>query len=656
MQQLNVEEALRSAVAHHQAGHLQQAEQIYRQILVQDQNCPPALHLLGVIALQVGKYDMAAQLISRAIQLGLAGEAHNNLGEALRLMGRYKDAAAAFQAAIQQNPSNAEAHSNLGLVLNTVGKYAEAKPILEKAVALKPDLANAHANYGIALDNTDNLDDAIEQWEIALRLDPNHAIAMNNLGVGLQRRKRTERAVATLKKLVEKYPNFAEGHANYGSVLAEAGKYEEGIAEGKKAVEMEPHRPEAHNTLGVIYMRAKRFEEALVATKRAVELNPKYVQALGNTGGIYQELGNYEEAIKWFERAAEISPGHVDTANALYGSYYKIRKPEKALAITDRTLQHNPNHAELHGNRSLALLAVGRYAEGFEEYEWRWRCGSFTSPPRDFDRPMWDGADPAGRTILIHAEQGFGDIIQFARYIPMLIATGAKVMVEVPVSAKSLIESISGIGRVLPKGLKLPDFDMHVPLLSLPRAFKTTLETIPANIPYLRADESRFEKWRPILDAQKARLKIGLVWGGNLKPDPKRSVPIEQLAPFAEIKDAAWFSLQTGDPRNELKNAPAGLNLIDLGKDLKDFSDTAAIMSMLDLVVTIDTASAHLGGAVGAKTWTMLHYAPDWRWEMDGETSRWYPTMRLFRQTVSNDWGPVVDRIRDEIVKICEVM
>ncbi len=649
MQPLNIEESLRTAVAHHQGGRLQEAEQIYRQILSQDQNCAPALHLLGVIALQVGKFDMSAQLIARAIQLGLGGEAHNNLGEALRLMGRHNEAAAAYQIAIQQNPNNAEALSNLGLVLNTVGKYSEALPILEKAVALKPDLANARANYGIALDNADRLDDAIEQWEIAVRLDPNHAIALNNLGVGLQRRKRFERSVATLRKLVEKYPNFAEGRANFGAALAEAGKYEEGIAEGTKAVELGPDRCEAHNTLGVIYMRARRFEEALVETKRAVEINPRYLQALGNTGGIYQELGRYEEAIEWFERAAAIMPGHVDTANALYGSYYKIRKPEMSLAITDRALKHNPNNPELHGNRSLALLAVGNYAEGFEEYEWRWRCGSFTSPPRDFDRPMWDGADPAGRTILIHAEQGFGDIIQFARFIPMLIATGAKVMVEVPVAAKSLIESIPGVIRVIPKGLKLPDFDMHVPLLSLPRAFKTTLETIPANIPYLRADESRFEKWRPILEAQKARLKIGLVWGGNLKPDPKRSVSIDQLAPFAEIKDVAWFSLQTGDPRNELKNAPAGLNLIDLGKDLKDFSDTAAIMSMLDLVVTIDTASAHLGGAVGAKTWTMLHYAPDWRWGMDGETSPWYPTMRLFRQSMPNDWTDVIAKIADEI-------
>jgi tetratricopeptide (TPR) repeat protein len=649
MQQLNVEEALRSAVAHHQAGQLQQAEQIYRQILAQDQNCAHAWHLLGVVALQVGKFDAAVQMISRAIQLGMIGEAQNNLGEAFRLMGRFKDAAAAFQIAIQQHPNNAEALSNLGLVLNTVGKYSEAKPLLEKAVALKPELANARANYGIALDNTDHLDDAIEQWEIALRLDPNHAVALNNLGVGLQRRKRFERSIATLKKLVEKYPNFAEGHANLGAALAEAGKYEEGIAEGKKAVELEPNRAEAHNSLGVIYMRAKRYEEALVETKRAAEIHPKYVQALGNTGGIYQEMGHYDDAIEWFERAAAISPAHTDTANALYGSYYKIRKPEMSLAITERALQHNPNNAELHGNRSLALLALGRYTEGFEEYEWRWRCGSFTSPPRDFDRPMWEGPDPAGRTILIHAEQGFGDIIQFARYIPMLIALGAKVMVEVPVSVKSLIESIPGVTRVIPKGLKLPDFDMHVPLLSLPRAFKTTLETVPASVPYLRSDESRLEKWRPILQAEKARLKIGLVWGGNLKPDPKRSIPIEQLAPFADIKDAAWFSLQTGDPRNELKDAPAEMNLIDLGKDLKDFSDTAAIMSILDLVVTIDTASAHLGGAVGAKTWTMLHYAPDWRWGMDGETSPWYPTMRLFRQSAPDDWGPVVEKISREL-------
>ncbi len=452
---------------------------------------------------------------------------------------------------------------------------------------------------------------------------------------------------------MEKHPTFAEGHANLGSALAAAGKHDEGIAEALKAIELDPNRPEAHNTLGVVYMRAGKMDEAIAATKRAVEMNPRFHKAVGNVGGIYQKHERHADAIEWFERASAILPADIETANALYGAYYKTRRIDKSLEVTERALKHNPNHAELHGNRSLALLALGRYIEGFEEYEWRWRCTTFTSPPRDFDRPMWESTDPTGRTILVHSEQGYGDIIQFARYIPMLIAKGAKVIVEVPVAARSLVESIPGVSRVVPKGLKLPDFDLHIPLLSLPRAFKTTVETIPGNVPYFRVDQPRVERWRPLIHRDTPGLKVGIVWGGNTKPDPKRSVALKQLAPLADVRNVTWFSLQTAEPREELKDAPLGLNLIDIGKDLKDFSDTAAVMSLLDLVITIDTASAHLAGAMAAKTWTMIPYAADWRWQMEGESSPWYPTMRLFRQPTLNDWGPTIERLREELLKLC---
>jgi tetratricopeptide (TPR) repeat protein len=650
MKQSNLEELFRTAVTHHQAGQLQQAEQIYRQILTADQRHGPTWHLLGVLAHQAGRSDVAVQMITNAIQLGLGGDAYNNLGEALRTLGRHTEAASAYQTAIQQQPNNAEAMSNLGLIYNTVGKYSDAIPLLEKAVAIKPNLPNAHYNYGIALDNTGKLDDAIEQWEITLRLQPDHALAMNNVGVGLQRRDRLERAIATLRRLVEKYPTFAEGHANLGSALAQAGKYEEAITEAKKAIELEPRRPEALNTLGVVYMRAGRLDDAIAATLKAVEMNPRFHKAIGNIGGIYQKMERHDLAIEWFERASKVLPADVETANALYGAYYKIRQPEKSLEATENALKHNPNHPELHGNRSLALLALGNYIEGFEEYEWRWRCNTFTSPPRDFDRPMWENSDLNGRTLLVHAEQGYGDIIQFARYLPMVAEMGAKLIVEVPVAVRSLIETIPGVARVVPKGLKLPDFDLHIPLLSLPRAFKTTLQTIPNQVPYFRVDESRLEKWRPVIANNAKGKKIGLVWGGNLKPDPKRSVRLKELAPLADVPDIAWFSLQTGDPRDELKESPPGMNIVDIGKDLKEFADTAALMSLLDMVITIDTASAHLAGAMAVKTWTIIPHAADWRWQMEGEQSPWYPTMRLFRQSVANDWGPTIARIRDELL------
>ena len=398
--------------------------------------------------------------------------------------------------------------------------------------------------------------------------------------------------MATLRKLTDLHPNYAEGHANLGAALAAAGKHDKALVEAKKAVEMEPNRPEAHNTLGVVHTKAGRYEEALAATKRAVELNPRFHKAVGNVGGIYQKMERQAEAAEWFERTAAILPGDVETANALYGAYYKCGHVDRSLASTERAIQYNPHSPELHGNRSLALLALGRYIEGFEEYEWRWRLREFyvaTAQFRSADvgkhrprRPNNPGSLRAGvwRHHSIHALR------------PDARCIGGEDHRRSPGRRFALVESMPGVSRIVPKGLKLPDFDMHIPLLSLPRAFKTTVETIPADVPYFNIDPAHMEKWRQIVRPEEPGLHVGIVWGGNLKPDPKRSVPLKLLESLLATQGVRWFGLQTGDPRKEMDELPREIQIIDLGKDLKDFADTAAIVTQLDLVVTIDTAMA----------------------------------------------------------------
>jgi hypothetical protein len=264
---------------------------------------------------------------------------------------------------------------------------------------------------------------------------------------------------------------------------------------------------------------------------------------------------------------------------------------------------------------------------------------------------MWDGSDPAGRTIFVHTEQGFGDTIQFVRYVTMLIARGAKVILECTLPLRSLMSSVKGVSKVVVAGVRPPDFDLHIPLLSLPKIFKTTLETVPNEVPYLFVDDERMAKFKQLTRDPGAKLRVGITWAGNIKPDPARTCPLENFAPLASIQGVTFFSLQKGEPEADADRPPPGLKLIKLSDELKDFADTAAAMLNLDLILTIDTAGAHLAGALGRPTWTILPWACDWRWLTDREDSPWYPTMRLFRQPTRGDWASVIAQVADELGK-----
>lgn len=649
-------DALREALEYHHAGHLQQAEQIYRSILASDPNSAEAWQCLGVLAHQTGHYGEAVKMFERAIQLGLrTPESYNNLGEALRCLEKNQEAANAYQTAIQLNPNYAEALSNLGLLYNSQDRHRDALPLLEKAIMLRPNLANGHLNYGMALANTGKIERAIKHWEIARRLKPGHLLILKNLGMGLQHVERFEESVEVLKELIEKYPDLGAAYSYYGYALASIGKFEEGIAAAKKAVEIVPReQPDLYNILAMTYFRADQLDDALMAAKKAVRLDPGYYNAIVNVGRFYAKLESFHEASVWFERANEIDPTDMNVGQALFSSYHMLKQHDRALTIVEKTLQHHPDHPDLHFNRSTALLALGRYIEGFKEYEWREEHKSFNKLLKNLNRTTWDGSDPTGQSILICSEQGFGDIIQFARYISLVVATGAKVMVDVPWEVRPLIETIPGILRVVPMETELSEFNHHVLLLSLPRIFKTTLETIPAKVPYLHADALHIEKWKPVIDAHARGLKVGIVWGGNAVPDHRRSTTLKAMLPLADVPNISWYSLQVGQHREQLKDAAPQMDILDLGKDFKDFADTAAVLSQLDLVITIDTSAAHLAGAMALNAWIMLPYSADWRWMTEGDTTPWYPTLRLFRQEKADEWRPVIEEIRNELLKRME--
>lgn len=609
-------EQIQQAIEHIRGRDLPAAEQKLMAVLRAHPNHPDALHYLGVVALQVGQTHKAIELISASLSRARNFAAFTNLGHALRSAGQLDQAIACYDQAIGLEPRQPDAYMPLALLLLQQGKKEIALRVLQKLVQVRSNDTQAHLMLGTLYSELEYL----------------------------------EKSVSAFRAHIAIQPDSAEAHGRLSMSLSKLKRHEEAVAEARRAVELAPQLPDAWNNLGWCLDRAGKTGEALEAYRKAVSLNPNYVLALGNLGALLERQDHLDEAIELFEQARRADPKHVEALNTLAGLYSKTGRYEEALAASEQALAANPRDASAHGHRALALLSFGKYEEGFKEYEWRWECKDFTTPARDFPQPRWTGAtDPAGRTILVHCEQGYGDNIQFARFLPLLSDRGATVLVECPVALCGLMEGLRGVSRVIATGVRPPSFELQAPLLSLPHAFGTTLDNIPRDVPYFAVQSSRGEKWRQRLAPQLGQFNVGLVWRGNTKPNPRRSIPLAELAPLARVQGVTFVSLQFGAQGIEADAPPAGMRLVDLRNELKDFLDSAAVISQLDLVITIDTAAAHLAGALGVPTWTMLIFSADWRWLHHREDSPWYPTMRLFRQSRLDRWDDVVARVADEL-------
>jgi tetratricopeptide (TPR) repeat protein len=611
----SLQQLFNGALAHHQAGRLAQAEPIYRQILAANPNQPDTLHLLGLLYHQAGHSAQGLDLLLRSVQLAATFSSLNNLGEVLRALGRPTDAVQCYGRAIQMNSGFADAYANLGTTLLDFGKLDEAEKNLSRACQLAPQRADFHLRLNIARQKQGDPHGAVLAGRRAVELAPQQAEAWSSLAVSL----------ASVKKDAE------------------------ALDAANQALSLAPDRAEAWVNLGFVHERASRHADAETAYRKAIELNPNYSVSYRNLAAMYDGQNRIDESIPPLERALELQPRDLEGWNNLSTLRRRAMDVPGAVQAAETALRMQPGHPASHGNLGLALLTLGDYERGFAEYEWRWRCDNFTTASRDFGKPMWDGSDPAGRTIFVHTEQGFGDTIQFVRYVPMLAARGARIILECTLPLRNLMPGVKSVSKVVVAGVRPPDFDLHIPLLSLPKIFKTTLSTVPAAVPYLFVDDDRLAKFKQLTSDPDAKLRVGLTWAGNVKPDPSRTCPLELLAPLASVAGVTYFSLQKGDNARDADNPPPGIKLVNLTDDLKDFADTAAAMLNLDLILTIDTAAAHLAGALGRPTWTMLPWACDWRWLTGREDSPWYPTMRLFRQPTRGDWQSVIARVAEEL-------
>jgi hypothetical protein len=388
-----------------------------------------------------------------------------------------------------------------------------------------------------------------------------------------------------------------------------------------------------------------RFEDAVASYERALAIRPDFAQALYSRGNALMALNRHDEAIASFERALAARPGYAEALNNRGAALQALNRHQEAIASYEQLLAIKPDDAGVHFNASLARLTLGDLLAGWKEYEWRWKSKHFTSRQRDFTQPLWLGRESlAGKTILLHAEQGFGDTLQFVRYAPAVARQGARVLLEVPGALRRLFEGFQGVERVIAKGESLPKFDCHCPLMSLPLAFGTTLQNIPCEVPYLSAPARRVEQWRQQLGTG-TKPRVGIVWSGRLthKNDHNRSIPLSALLPLAGA-GVELVSLQKEVRGDDLATLAQFGEIRHFGEELQDFADTAALISLLDIVVSVDTAPAHLAGALGKPVWILLPYRPDWRWLLDREDSPWYPTARLFRQPAIGDWESVIER------------
>ena len=609
------------ALAFHREGNLNKAMGLYERILKARPNHLGALHLAALVFIDQKRPDLAEQHLRKAVLIaGDLAPIRVAYGVALFDLGRFDDALANYEKAIIIDPVCADALYNRGNILRDFGRVAEAVADYERVIAIQSEHAEAYSNLGDLLQTLRRFEDALLIYAGTISIKPDYAPTYSNLGLALHNLRRFDEALASFSQAIAINIGFSAAYFNRANTLKEAGRVEEAIADYARAICIEPGSGEAYSNWGDVLQALGLWREALALYDKAIILKAGYVEACSNRGVCLRELGLFKQA----------------------------------LASFDKAISFQPDYAEAHWNKALTLLLMGRFEEGWRLYEWRKKAQDPVGN-RVFNRPGWLGLDDIkNKTLLVHGEQGFGDVIQFARYLRCLNEMGAKILF-------APYRELFGLMRELDANFELVDiedasleFDYHIPLMSLPLAFKTGLSNIPAQAAYLHANNMRVAEWKKKIGPD--GFKIGVCWQGGTGPvDAGRSFSLRHFCELSQIPGLRLISLQKGPGEAQLLDLPKGMIVETLGANFDEgpdaFVDTAAVMMCCDLIITSDTSVAHLAGALGVKTWVALKHVPDWRWLREREDSPWYPTMRLFRQTSQGDWEGVFVKIKAALVE-----
>ena len=567
---------------------------------------------------------------------------HCTLGEMLAGRGRTGDAVLCYREALRLDPECLAALVNLGNALQIQGRYAEACAVYGRAIERHPACPEAYNNLGNALRALGNSEEALACYREALRLRPESADTAVNVAGALLGLKRPAEAEPWARRALEWRPESAAAHSALSVSLKGQRRFAEAEDAAREALACGHGAAHLHSNLGTVLLCRKQFEQAEAALARALELRPDDAETRTALATALAGQDRLEEAAAQCE---SVIRSHRDFGGA-WTELGLIREGQgryrEALAALDEAVRIEPSHARARFARSLALLRAGRLAEGFAEYEWRWEV--LARKPRSFGRPGWDGGPLEGKTILLSAEQGLGDAIQFVRYVPLVAGRGGRVIVEVKPCLAPLLAGVEGVTEVITPEMPLPPIDEHAPLLSLPRILGTTAETIPVKSPYLHADARVAARLRAQLGPVRG-LRIGIAWSGNREHpgDRQRSAGLDRLGRLGGAEGVEWYSLHIGEKARE-ETRRAGWVRTILSED-GGLEELAGLMCCLDLVVSVDSMPAHLAGALGRPVWTLLGAGADWRWQAEREDSPWYPTMRLFRQSRRGDWEEVAERV-----------
>jgi len=611
---------LHAAITHHKKRQFAEADILYKKIRRADPNNAVAIQLSGVLAYQVKQFDLSLNFLNRAISL---------------------------------KPDYADALNNRGVVLRELKRFDEAMADYNKAIALKPNYTDAIHNRGNLLQECGRLDEALRDYNKAISLKPDYIEAFGNRGNALQKLGRLDEAMADYNNAICLKPDYVDAHYNRGNLLKDSARLDEALQDYNKAISLRPNHPEALNNRANTLRDLKRFDEALEDYNKLKLLRPDHPEAFNNRGAAFRDLKRFDEAIQEYQMAISLKPDYAEAFNNIGSAMQDLGRFDEAMENFDKAITLKPDLAEAHLNKSLQLLKQGEFTSGWEGHEWRWKSSSCTTPVREFSQPLWLGEeDLYGKTILLHWEQGFGDTIQFSRYAKEVSRLGCKTILEVQKPLFELMKTIEGVDELIASGTDLPPFDFYCPLMSLPLAMGTTLDTIPLGEPYLNSVDDKLAKWSSRL-GPKSNLRVGMVWSGNAKHknDHNRSIALEQML-SAIPEGYELVSLQKEVRETDLTVLEKTKQVRHFGAELDDFSDTAALCDLMDVIISVDTSVAHLAGALGKPLKLLLPDNSDFRWLLDRSDSPWYPSMRLFAQGIDKLWEPVLEKINDDLKRV----
>ncbi len=618
---------MQTAIAFHQSGRVDEAEKAYQKVLRRNAIHPDGLRLLGALYLQTGQIKHAAEILGKAAHIvPNDAETQTNLGLSLWRLDLLDEAEARFRHALASRADYYPALSNLAQLCVTSGRADKAAPLYEKMLRLRLSDAAAHFNYGNCLLALQQIAEAIAHYEAAIKIKPDFYEAMINLGIAYSMIGKTNRS---------------------GEALRKARHWLE------EALKTDPDSPTAMNNLGIVLRQMGETEKAAQWFGAALQKRPEYTEAMINLATSLRDLGRLDEALECLRAALSLKSDNADAHTNLGVFLQEKGRHEEALSAFTQALRLKPCSVDAAWNKALSLLALGRYQEGWALHEAGLGIahmrGAYVADKR------WQGEDITGKRLLICSEQGLGDHLQFIRYAQLCKERGAQVFVQCPEPLRSLLSNCPFIDS-LPAAINAPDFDYHVPIMSLPFMFGTTVKTIPSRFPYLHVGEDARRKWANRFP--KGGFKIGLVWAGNPREDQinahlidsRRSMNLEALRPLFDVKGVSFYSLQMGAKAAQIDSCGLRDRIIDFMADAKDFEDTGAMIEHLDLVISVDTSVAHLAGGMGKPVWVLSRFDACWRWLQNRTDNPWYPSARVFGQNSPADWSGVIVRVKEALL------